>query len=140
MKHTMKAIALLVLLTATIAALPQSKSKHYNTTPYTEIVAISWGSKWDVDHSQKVPFSIDVKNIGTNKIVAVTWQYEILDKYREHVVIDRLTFQSDNEIKPGDTKHLSKRIDYYHSMGNYTAQAKVIKLRFADGSGWDVAP
>jgi acyl-ACP thioesterase len=136
MKRSLTLIALVFFFGITGPA----QSKQYQVTPHTEIVKISWGSKWDIDNTQKVPFSIDVKNIGTNKITSVKWQYEILDKYREHTVIDRLTFESEKDIKPGETKHLSKRIDYSHSMGNYTAKAKVIRLRFADGSEWKLAP
>jgi hypothetical protein len=135
MKRTVIKVTALIFCLS-VSAATQSKSKIYDTTPYTEIVAISWGSRWDINNTEKVPFSIDVKNTGVKKIISVTWQYEILDKYREHVVIDRLTFESEKEIKPGDTKHLSKKIDYSHFMGNYTARAKVIKLKFADGSQW----
>lgn len=136
MKRTLNLVALVVFL----AVIALAQTKHYQVTPHTEIVKISWGSAWDIHNTEKVPFSIDVKNIGTNKITSVKWQYEILDKYRERAVIDRLTFESEKDIKPGETKHLSKRIDYYHSMDNYTARAKVIMLKFADGSEWKLSP
>lgn len=142
MKRTMKAVALLFFLSVVAPAQEKSnKSKHYDTTPYTEIVDINWTDRWSGFRWQYVP-SIKLRNIGDKVIASVTWEYQIVDRYRTNssgqaLVADRFTFKSEDKIKPSETKKLSQRIDHASLGSNYSVQARVIKLSFADGSFWD---
>ena len=132
----MKSITIALLITSCFLINAQGQSDH-ESSPGAEIVKSSWQSRWDIHNTEKVPFSVDVKNTGTKTMVGITWQYIILDKYRQNGVIDTLTFESKKDIKPGETKHLSKSIDYSHALDNYTARTRLIRIKFADGTQWE---
>jgi hypothetical protein len=116
-----------------VLAYPQSSKQD---APDLKIVGISWrGTNQYVD-SEKGAFSIDVKNTGTKVVVAVEWEYVLIDRVRR-IVYDRLHFVTDDKnLSPGEKKRLTKRIDYSWVPKYVEAVPRINRVTYSDGTAW----
>ena len=137
----MKTLLSALLMIAFCFAASAQKSKSYDTDAISagiDVVNISWtdsGFTWDNDNP-KGSFSIDVVNTGTKTITEVSWDFILVDKVRDHEY-DHFKFKTgDKPIKPGQKKRLTKRIQFSTIPDYISAQARIMRVKYDDGSEW----
>lgn len=82
-------------------------------------------------------FTIQVKNTGTKTISAINWEYILKDSIRGGVLYDHLRFRTDDkEVRPGNTKKFSKNIEDYYTRDHITAEIRITRVEYKDGSVW----
>lgn len=140
-------IILAVLLSLSLPDRPIfAQSKNYDSGSSgsgATIVDISWRGAFSTGY-QYVPagaFSIDVKNTGTQTIIAIGWEFFLVDTVRGDTVYDHFKFfTNDKTIKPGEKKRLTKRFEYHSPPDYVAAKARLMVVEYADGSRWERKP
>jgi hypothetical protein len=133
--------SILPLLLITASGLPQTKiyDPESNSAGIT-VVKLDWNGSFYYSRyvrSDTGEFTIHVKNTGSKTISAINWDFVLVDSVRGNRLYDHLSFRTDDKkIRPGETKKLTKDIDYHDPPDYVRAVVRITRVEYEDGSVW----